>query len=317
MCMRDWILRMRFMHYKIHRFFEIKEYKEYLRGDRFCGFPSINDPQKSNDYLRELILSNEHYFVARTGGTECRVLTYEDMVERKTARRMPTQFADDIKVLCGVFNNDAAGLKRLLEIYKESWKSITHYAYWQMDGNKRITQRWLNRDAQLISFHCLKAINYANPYLLSFRNKKVLIVSPFYSSIKKQFSKRELLFPKETLPDFELLTYCPVVSFGDAVVQFKTWEEALNHMYEDIRKIKCDIVVLSCGAYGLPLGAMLYKDGYNVLHIGGMTQCWFGIGGKAYDRDPAIAALMNEHWIRPSKEETLPGANKIEGGNYW
>ena len=317
MCMSDWILQMRFKNYKIHRFFEIVETRQYWKSDFFCGKPSIVSPQESNNYLRRLISSDEHFFVARTGGTECRVLTYQDMAERKTIRRVPPQSVDDIKTLCGVFNNDEEGLRRLFQIYKESWRDITHYAYWQMDGNKRITKRWVNKDAQLISFHCLKAIHLEEPYLLAFKGKKVLVVSPFFDSIRKQYANKEKLFERPTLPDFDLLTYCPVVSFGDAKTSFPTWEAALNHMFEDICKIKCDIVVLSCGAYGLPLGAMLYRKGYNVLHIGGMTQCWFGIMGKAYDRDPDIKSLENEYWIRPSKKETPAGAHKIEGGNYW
>ena len=317
MCVSDWLLQLRFKSYKIHRFFEIREIKEYWKSDVFCGHPSIADPQKSNDYLRNLIGSDNHYFVARTGGTECRVLAYQDMVERKIIKRIPEASLDDIRTLCGVFNNDENGMKRFLEIYKDSWKVITHYAYWQMDGNKLITKRWLNKNANLFSFHCLKAVNFQNPYLLAFKGKRVLIVSPFFDSIQKQYEKRRLLFTNPTLPDFQLITYCPVVSFGDCKTEFKTWEEALNRMFEDIRRIECDIVVLSCGAYGLPLGAKLFREGFNVLHIGGMTQCWFGIRGKAYDRDPEIAALVNDNWVRPSKEETPPGAHKIEGGNYW
>lgn len=317
MCVSDWLLQLRFKNYKVHRFFEIRETKEYLKSDVFCGFPSIRDPQESNDYLRNLINSDEHYFVARTGGVEAEVLCEQDMVERGTMKRIPEKIRYAAQIQAGMFTNDDAGLHRFLEIYKEAWGQVSHYGYWQIDGNKRIVQKWLNEGAQLISFHCLKAVNYKNPYLLAFQGKRILIVSPFFDSIQKQYAKRHLLFENQTLPDFQLITYCPVVSFGDCKTTFKTWEEALNHMFEDIRRIRCDIVVLSCGAYGLPLGAMLFKEGFNVLHIGGMTQCWFGIRGKAYDRDPDISALANEYWVRPSRQETPDGAEKIEGGNYW
>ncbi len=317
MCLTDWILQLRFKNYKIHRFFEIVESKKFGKGNSFCGFSSIPDAKASNDYLRKLILSNEHYFVARTGGVEAEVLCDQDMVERHTMRKVPEKMRQAAQIQAGMFSNNKEGLHVFFEEYKKAWQTVTHYAYWQIDGNKRIIQRWLNKEAKLLSFHCLKAICFDNPYLTAFEGKRVLVVSPFYRSIELQYKKREMLFPHQVLPKFDLLTYCPVMTYADCKSTFPTWKSALNHMFDDISKIPCDIVVLSCGAYGLPLGAMLYKEGYNVLHIGGMTQCWFGIGGRAYDRDPDIAAVMNEYWTRPSKEETPPGANKVEGGNYW
>ncbi len=317
MCVSDWMLLASIKNYYIHRFFEIRDIKDYWKSELFCGHKTIHDPKLSNDYLRELIVSGKHYFVSRVGTIEANAMLCGDMYRRKTILGIPKSISLSAQVQAGMFSNDNHGIVRFFEIYKESLSVVTDYAYWQTDGGKRIVKRWLNPSATIISFDSLKALGNERPYFESFKGKKVLIVSPFYRSIESQYKKRELLFEKKFLPDFTLLTYCPVMTYGDCKSVYPTWEAALMHMYDEISQIQCDVVTLSCGAYGLPLGAMLYRKGYNVIHVGGMTQCWFGIAGKAYDRDPSISSLMNENWVRPSKEETPPGAHKIEGGNYW
>jgi hypothetical protein len=53
------------------------------------------------------------------------------------------------------------------------------------------------------------------------------------------------------------------------------------------------------------------------VHIGGSLQILFGIKGKRWDEHETISKMYNEHWVRPSAEEIVPDANKVEDGCYW
>ena len=66
---------------------------------------------------------------------------------------------------------------------------------------------------------------------------------------------------------------------------------------------------------GMFLGAFCKDMGKKAIHIGGATQILFGIKGKRWDS----CGYYNEHWVRPSADETPKGVERFEHGTfaYW
>ncbi|MGE9627290.1 hypothetical protein, partial [Escherichia coli] len=91
---------------------------------------------------------------------------------------------------------------------------------------------------------------------------------PFDAEIKSQYGKKELLWKdKEVLPDFDLITYKPVVSMLGQQTEYLSWMEALDKMQTDIRTIEFDIALIGCGAYGMPLAAFIKGMGKQAIHL--------------------------------------------------
>jgi hypothetical protein len=120
------------------------------------------------------------------------------------------------------------------------------------------------------------------------------------------------------LPEFKLSTLTAIQSVaGNIPKEFKDWFQALNFMYTKSLEINPDVVILGCGAYGFPLGAMLKDAGKQVIHLGGSTQILFGIKGLRWDNHPRISKFYNEYWTRPSQEEKPTNYKNVESGCYW
>jgi hypothetical protein len=99
---------------------------------------------------------------------------------------------------------------------------------------------------------------------------------------------------------------------------FDTWFDALKYMYDEAMKRDFDVVIIGCGEYGMPLAAMLKKAGKKAIHLGGVTQCLFGIKGSRWVNSPIDKKIpMNDYWIYPDESETPSGAQNVEGGCYW
>ena len=97
-------------------------------------------------------------------------------------------------------------------------------------------------------------------------------------------------------------------------------------MEEQIDKVDYDVVLIGCGAYGLPLAAHCKRQGKKVIHLGGVLQLLFGIRGNRWERDtygkgwPGIdysKLLSNPYWVRPLEMEVTKNAKKVEEGCYW
>ena len=158
------------------------------------------------------------------------------------------------------------------------------------------------------------------PWTRILENKKVLVISPFEKSIKKQYEIIDKVFPDGIMPQFELKTIKAVQSIANNRVPFDSWFAALEWMESEIDKIDFDIALIGCGAYGLPLAAYVKRIGKKAVHLGGTLQLMFGIRCSRFDNiyEPyPWHNLYNEYWVYPDLDETPKNIEKVENGCYW
>lgn len=160
------------------------------------------------------------------------------------------------------------------------------------------------------------------PWTQALEGKKVLVIHPFVDTIQAQYEKREAIFPgTKILPEFTLTTLKAVqTSANQQTSEFADWFEALEWMYREAMKIDFDVAIVGCGAYGLPLCAMLKQAGKQAIQLAGATQILFGIKGKRWDEAPYyryIRDFYNEAWVYPGNQEKPKDYQIVEGGCYW
>jgi len=178
------------------------------------------------------------------------------------------------------------------------------------------------KDAAKVNLELLNPYFSGTPWTQALEGKKVLVIHPFACTIEAQYKKRNLLFKNNLLPEFELKTIKAVQSIAGEKTEFVTWFDALEHMKAQMDRIDYDICLIGCGAYGFSLAAHAKRMGKKGFHLGGSLQLLFGIRGKRWE-DPNYnpnynyAALMNEHWVKPSEEERPVAAKKVEDACYW
>lgn len=172
------------------------------------------------------------------------------------------------------------------------------------------------------------------PWTRVLKGKRVLVIHPFEQTIIQQYSKRALLFENsDILPDFELITMKAVQTVAGNKSEFEDWFAALHFMEEQIDKIKFDIALIGCGAYGLPLAAYIKRKGGKAIHVGGGLQLIFGILGRRWtmeypkispwhylpskDIDIDYSPLFNQYWCYPLGIDTPQNTSAVEGACYW
>ena len=173
-------------------------------------------------------------------------------------------------------------------------------------------------DKMLIDPSALESFRFDSPWTKELKGKKILIISPFKSTIDEQLRVKDKIWEnKDVLPDATYITYESIQSIGGKGPH-KDWYESFDKMCKDISNIDFDVALLGCGSYGLPLsGFIKSKLGKSAIYIGGGLQLYFGIKGKRWDSSPDITKFYNEYWTRPSQNETPQSGQMVEGGCYW
>ena len=226
-----------------------------------------------------------------------------------------------LKNNAGFYPTDSQSLKKFSQLYIKHMNHIDVLSVFTSNPEpENFFRKKLNHTVK-INLESLSIFSSKFAWTKALKNKKVLIISPFTDTIKKQFIKKNKIFKDKRVPNFKLKTLKSVVSLGGINSEFKNWFEALDFMKSKIKKIDFDIAIIGCGAYGYPLAAYVKEIGKIGFHIGGELQTIFGILGKRFEnpkhKNGMYLKFINKHWTRPSKEERPKFFKNIEGGAYW
>ena len=159
-------------------------------------------------------------------------------------------------------------------------------------------------------------------------NTKVLIISPFSSSIERQIPNLDKIWaarPGLWNPTIQFKTIKFPLSYGTQSQEIQKemtdrWSDSLGLLAwvkEQMDSIDYDIVMIGAGIYSLPLMAFAKQRGKKAIHLGGSTQLFFGIRGGRWDTMAEFQPLFNEHWIRPALDERPVNYASVEKGCYW
>lgn len=294
--------------------------------------PVINS-ESGNQMIYDFIQAGKPAMVSRFGTPESKcLLNYLEIQSFKSKGLLSNLDANFTGAYCKWRPDVKVDLQNLVGFFPTTDEMLDHFSAFYIEQIKKIDAvgiwGFVPGETFLIQKYCpniavydpkaLEPYFFNNPWSKALEGKKVLIIHPFASSIKKQFANRENLFKDNSvLPEFELKTIKAVQSIAGNKTDFPNWFYALDSMQTQVDSIDFDVAIIGAGSYGLPLSAFVKEKGKIAIHIGGALQILFGIKGKRWDDHPSIAPLYNDYWIRPDVSEIVPDAPKVEGACYW
>ena len=218
----------------------------------------------------------------------------------------------------GVYPPEPAIFSRFCKTYSQALKSLDVLAVWFNFGEHAARQRFMPR-ASLTDLDALEPYYNDHPWSQHLVGKRVVVVSPFATTIESQYRRRREIWraKPEVLPEFELRTVQAPLSSYLASPRYPDWFAALDAMCQQMEESPVDAAIVGAGAWSIPLVAHAKSLGAWAIHLGGVTQILFGLRGRRWERNPRIMAFCNEAWVRPSASETPQQVQAIEGGCYW
>lgn len=302
--------------------------KIYKLYDKKNSFKDISSDENYDSKIRKDIGDKKPFMLGRLGNTELQIL--KEYVEKKNGLRNGyTKFwLDYFYTTSGFFSKDNnrvdEDIDKYVEISLNAIKNCDYHAYWGgkelAEGLGLLLKKFKNRKSVDMLWDDMIAPNIGkkeNCWISDLENKKVLVISPYSETIKKQYKIKENLYCElQTLPDFELITYQSLETQLGNNCGFTNWFEAYNHLKENIKQIDFDIALICCGAYGYPLASDIKNMGKQSIELCSYLPNWFGIKIKRYATCYNVNKYWNSSWTYPL--ETPPkDSNKIENNCYW
>lgn len=314
---------------KALNFSRTQYYRLFTPSYAFTGKPKIGlNIEYGNKLVRDALLSDQPVMIARLGTTETGAVS--NYLGVKAGRRSIWGYISwrqqawwwngtakrSLATFSGFFPTTDENLVRFGEMMLEDLRqadilvTLTHA--------EEYFQEYFAQ-AKRVTLPSMEPYFSVNPWTHALKDKRVLVVHPMVATFKKQWLRKDKIWPDGMMPDFELLTIKAVQSVAGEKTEFNDWFEALEWMKKEISQVDFDIAIIGCGAYGFPLAAYVKQLGKKAVHMAGATQLLFGVKGKRWEVDPTqpFRNFMNEYWVRPDSSETPAKANLVEGACYW
>lgn len=301
-----------------------------LKGRREYRHSSMIDMARADmaqDLIRELLLSDNPCMIARFGSVELQAIidsfyppTISNAIRFVKGEIPSWGYAPStmrtMRINAGFFPATPKKLNRFGELMKDCMKEVDILGSWRPEEAEVLD---MMPQCTRVPLYALEPYYFEHTWMPALEGKKVLVIHPFEDTIRKQHARLDKLFANlEMAPHYELKTIKAVQSIaGNQPEGFNDWFEALDWMKREMDKIDFDIAIIGCGAYGFPLAAYVKQIGKKAIHLGGATANLFGIRSNMVDNSEQLRALVNEYWVRASKEETPTGKEKVEGALYW
>ena len=278
--------------------------------------------EEGNALIGDTIRGEEPSLVARLGAVELSCITYSTRARwlRRVGVPYPRSVREGMRLNAGFFPATGPQLDRFSSEFLDAVSQTDVMAVWFNRNEHQIIRRYCP-SAAVVGLGSLEAMLYREPWSAALAGKVVLVVHPFARSIESQYHnhRRQLFRNPAVLPEFELKTIRAVQSIAGNTGGFDSWFDALDEMRDRISAEQFDVAIVGAGAYGLPLAAFAKRMGKHAIHLGGVTQIFFGINGRRWETEykDSLGKMINEYWVRPTAEETPERAETVEEGCYW
>lgn len=205
------------------------------------------------------------------------------------------------------------------------WKALVLKALMNADCNMRVVtcnSFWICDDVltQLNLFiptlPYVEDLSFYVTLLNNLNTSNIGIVSYFKKDIESQISKMDFIHKRRPITNnyrkWKIIKSENTIKGNEP--QDKKWLDVYNDLLDRCLKADCDIYLLSCGCYGIPLCNDLKLKGKKAFYVGGFLQLLFGLKGSRWSDRKIVTQYYNKHWRYPSEKPV--NASQVEGWCY-
>lgn len=298
---------------------------------------SFYDNDTIHNYISNKITSNQAFIIPRIAGIENNVAVFARNLLLSNDNNQIQQFYQNLcnlknpmKNNAGIHFTDTNSYFQYSKMYLKAFENCEMYTGWEKNGevykyikyshdyieNNLPTSKKMLWAFSLDIFHYIHDI----PWTLSLKGKKILLISAFEESLKKQIPIRDKIYGIDLFPDCEFILLKPPQTQGTEISLNFSIE--LNNFCTKLDTIKddYDVALVSCGGYGnLVCNYIFEKHNKSAIYVGGVLQMYFGILGNRWleERKDIVNMYLNQYWVRPMNSEKPANHKSVERGCYW
>jgi len=307
--------------------------KVYFESNKFEKY-TFNDNDTLSKYISSKFENKTNFIIPRIAGVENNIALIGNKLKNKQLKI--DNIKDNIlgvlrtmKNNAGIFLENNIDIIEYSDLYFDAFNNSDLFSEWEKHGDvykyisqshDYITNIYPKNNIWAFTFDIFHYI-HSNPWTLSLRGKKILIISSFVDSFKEKEDIRENIYGIDLFPECEFVYLKPPQTNGTN--KSRNFLLELQDFIQSVKETKMetnfDVALVSCGGYGNLICNEIFKMGSSSIYIGGVLQMYFGVYGSRWlrERKDVLKLYLNEYWSRPKEHEKPVNYKNIEGSCYW
>lgn len=277
----------------------------------------FEDNNKIRDYITIKLELGQNFIIPRISVIENNMAVFARIGRQQPS--IPSDIINYLKNVIPVMKNNAGiklssidSIMKYSDMYLKAFDNAEMYQGWESQGgylqhiaqsHEYIKKSYPNKQIVWSSALDIYHYIYADPWTLALKYKRVLIISPFETSILEKIPVLSKIYQKNG-QDFNIFQDCTISTICSPKTQAneksQEFYQELGDFFIKLDAIKdtYDIALISAEGYGNLICNYIFESGKSAIYVGDVLPTYFGIiKNKLLQEIPDIIRLyMNEYW---------------------
>lgn len=274
----------------------------------YLSFDINEENKKIYDYILTNINNNKKFIIPQITIPDNNLAFTGVVLSQNKNNNDFEKFKEDLKVMVDRFVNinSLNDIQTYSRIYLESFHRCNTYIKWEPWGSVYSNT---SQSHYFIEKNFVKNINlwgesfyqfyniHNNPWSISLKGKKLLIISEFNNIIREKLDNREKIYGIDLYPECEFL-------FIDLLEEDKklSYDTLLKKIFNNINNLsnKFDVALLSCGGLSNLILSTIDDIGKSGIVVNSFLEISFGIYNSDFEErhQDIIKLYKNEYWTK-------------------
>jgi len=315
-----------------------------------CNFRAIRNCNESGhkylyDAIKHSIMDNKPIVIGKIGAIELQIIYQTILISKKLLDNYHPQIRYEAINTAGMHPPNNNTFSIFTQVFLESIKEMNVLASWndnllqmeEMIWNQFINPIPMSKEIKgVVDLTSLESF-YTTPdnwWQNLYKNKTILIISPFTKSISGQleYPQRDKVWSGKWNNFWDKSITFKYITFSHPYATLskeeqdkypKSFNDVIEKYKKEINLIgDFDIALVGAGCYSISLCSYIKSQCQrSAFHLGGGLQMMFGVYGNRWFQNGNTSEFfkqyMNINWVRPSGDEVPEGFKKQENGAYF
>ena len=274
----------------------------------YLSFDINEENKKIYDYILTNINNNKKFIIPQITIPDNNLAFTGVVLSQNKNNNDFEKFKEDLKVMVDRFVNinSLNDIQTYSRIYLETFHRCNTYIKWEPWGTVYSNT---SQSHYFIEKNFVKNINlwgesfyqfyniHNNPWSISLKGKKLLIISEFNNIIREKLDNREKIYGIDLYPECEFL-------FIDLLEEDKklSYDTLLKKIFNNINNLSnnYDVALLSCGGLSNLILSAIDDNGKSGIVVNSFLEISFGIYNSDFEErhQDIIKLYKNEYWTK-------------------
>tara|TARA_A100000172_G_scaffold79262_2_gene65954 strand:+ start:819 stop:1643 length:825 start_codon:yes stop_codon:yes gene_type:complete len=266
-----------------------------------------------NNFISHYLKNGKPFCAGKIGGTELKLF-----FANLNRLDIPVDLKLEAENVSGLVPTNQETLKWFSEVFDKAVYDSDLLAKWSRIIPALEEKMIEESGAYSTPLQHLEPYFHNDPWSNYLEGKKVLVFSPFAKSIENNYKNFDKIWNGKIKSNFELkaITYPTSITITEDTA-YGNYKEIYDKYIDIIQTEEFDVGIFGTGYTGLLFAAESKRQGKAGIHMGGSTQCLFGVLGNRWKANKDFDNIINEYWTPPTADETPQGVDKVEDACYW